>query len=59
MLFWEKIPASVMAGMMPDMVSMMVGSISTRSTMYRASHLPHESGLRGQSDDGIRIHLSG
>ena len=59
MPFSEQIPASVMAGTMADMISMMVGSISTRSTMHRVSRLLHDSGLRGQSEHGIRIHISG
>ena len=59
MLFWEKIPASVMAGMMPDIVTIMNDSMSMSSSIYRPACLLRASVLRGQSDDGIRIHLSG
>ena len=59
MPFWEKIPASVMAGTMADMVSMMVGSMCTSSIKYRPSRLPRAGGLRGLSEHGIRIHQSG
>jgi len=55
MALWVKIPASVMAGTMADMVSIMVGSISTRSIMYRRSRLPHESVWCGVSEHGIKM----
>ena len=59
MPFWAKIPASVMAGMIPDIVTMMVGSKSTSSIMNRPSRLRHDSVLRGESEGGIRTIAAG
>ena len=59
MPFSVKIPASVMAGTMADMITMMDGSMCTSSIMYRPSRLPRVSGLRGLSEHGIKTKKSG